>query len=67
MLDSFREVKPDCVPPTIPSVAKASTTWPSRGPCDGNWRKGPQGLAAGSVIRAERERMAEQDRHWVAV
>src|ERR1700722_17687388 len=61
MPHSFREVRLDCVPPTIPSIAKASTTWPSRGPCDGNWRRGPQGLAAGSVIRAEAYEAGRRD------
>ena len=53
MPDSFREVRRDCVPPTIPAIAKASTTWPSRGPCDGNWRRKPRDRAYAGQLSVE--------------
>src|ERR1700677_511704 len=61
MPDSFREVRRDCVPPTIPSIAQATAIWISRGSCGGNWRKGPRGLIARFVIRAEAYEAGRRD------
>ena len=60
-LEWVDRLKCDFVPPTIFSIPKASATSILRGPCDGNWRKGPPGPACGFVIPARAHKAGADD------
>jgi hypothetical protein len=51
MPDSISRSETRLLPPTIPLIAKASATWISHGPCDGNWHKGSRDLVSAFPAR----------------